>query len=163
MFDKYLVRSDSLQNIAVGGQLTGFAFAVRHANYRGTFLSLHHGYYLVLDGQLIPRARQSFAVNGRPPRSFDELENAGYEHWDFDDEAWVHVAHPGGLARGHHTLVCKQAVFAAYGYFPGHEEYVTNPPDPGPDTRHFLIMDKTYRPVTYELELRDAGPVELSA
>ena len=56
----------------------------------------------------------------------------------------------------------KQAVFAAYGYFPGHEEYITNPPEPGPETRHFLIMDKTFNPVTYELLLADSTPTELS-
>lgn len=162
MFDKYLVRADSLANVAVAGKVVGFKFAVRNSNYRGVFVSLHNGYYLVLDGELIPRDRQSFQINGKPPRSFDEIRNAGYEHWDYPDEAWVYVDHPGGLAEGHHTLVFKQAVFAAYGYFPGCEEYVTNPPEPGPETRHFLIMDKTYNPVTYNLVLRDATPAEMS-
>jgi hypothetical protein len=73
----------------------------------------------------------------------------------------VYVDQPGGLAEGPHTLVFKQAVFAAYGYFPGHEEYVTSPPVPGPETRHFLIMDKTYNPVTYEFTLADATPAEV--
>lgn len=158
MFDKYLVRADSLRNVAVGDRVIGYKFAVRNSNYRGVFVSLHNGYYLVVDDELVPRERQSFEVNGRAPRSFDEIKNAGYEHWDFADEAWVHVDHPGGLAAGTHTMVFKQAVFAAYGYFPGCEDYVTSPPVPGPETRHFLIMDKTYNPVTYELTLRDATP-----
>jgi hypothetical protein len=161
LFDKYLVRTASVRNVAVAGRVTGFKFAVRHSNYRGTFLSLHNGYYLVLDGELIPRDRQAFEVNGRPARSFDEIRNAGFEHWDYGDEAWVYVDQPGGLAEGPHTLVFKQAVFAAYGYFPGHEEYVTSPPVPGPETRHFLIMDKTYNPVTYEFTLADATPAEV--
>ncbi len=163
MFDKYLVRKDSLQNVSVAGKVIGFKFAVRNSNYRGVFLSLHNGYYLVLDGELIPREKQAFEINGKPPRSFDEIRNAGYEHWDFDDEAWVHIAMPGGVAEGTHSLTFKQSVFAAYGYFPGHEEYVTAPPVPGPDTRHFLIMDKTYNPVTYKLVVRDASPTEISA
>ena len=162
MFDKYLVRKDSLQNVSLAGKVVGFKFAVRNSNYRGVFVSLHNGYYLVIDGELIPRGRQAFQVNVRPPRTFDEIRNAGYEHWDFADEAWVYVDKPGGLDPGVHTMVFKQAVFAAYGYFPGHEEYITNPPEPGPETRHFLIMDKTFNPVTYELLLADSTPTELS-
>lgn len=160
LFDKYLVRKDSLQNVAIGGKVAGFRFAVRNSNYRGTFVSLHNGYYLVIDGTLFPRETQSFQVNGKPPRSFDEIRNAGYEHWDFDDEAWVYVDLPGGLAEGPHTIVFKQAIFAAYGYFSGHEDYIDNPPVPGPETRHFLIMDKTFNPVTYELVLGDRAVVE---
>lgn len=161
MFDKYLVREDSLANVSACGKVIGFKFAVRNSNYRGVFVSLHNGYYLVVDGTLVTRDRQTFAVNGRPPRSFDEIATSGYEHWAFDDEAWVHVDMPGGLSAGAHTLVLKQAVFAAYGYFPGCEEYVTNPPTPGPETHHYLIMDKTYSPVTYELRLRDRAPEEV--
>lgn len=162
MFDRYLVRADSLENVAVGGTTIGYRFAVRNSNYRGVFVSLHNGYYLVVDGESVPRERQSFQVNGRPPRSFDEIRNAGYEHWDYAEEAWVYVDQPGGLDGGEHTMVFKQAVFAAYGYFPGCEDYITDPPVPGPDTRHFLIMDKTYNPVTYTLVLRDAMPKELA-
>lgn len=161
MFDKYLVRGDSLRNYSMAGQILGYKFAVRHSNYRGTFVSLHNGYYLVVDGEHVPRDKQSFAVNGRSPRSFDELANAGYEHWEYAEEAWVYVDRPGGLAEGTHSLVLKQSVFAAYGYFPGCEQYVTEPPAPGPETRHFLIMDKTYNPVTYQLLLRNAIPEEV--
>lgn len=160
MFDKYLVRTDSFKNVSVAGKVAGFKFAVRNSNYRGVFLSLHNGYYLVLDGVLIPREKQAFAINGRPARSFDALKTAGFEHWDYPDEAWVYVDMPGGLAVGDHELIFKQAVFAAYGYFPGHESYITDPPVPGPDTRHFLIMDKTYNPVTYNFSVTDATPVE---
>lgn len=156
MFDKYLVRLDSLENITENGETVGFKFAVRNSNYRGVFASLHNGYYLVLDGTLYPREVQRFEVNGKPPRDFDEMKNAGFEHWDFDDEAYVHVLKPGGLAPGKHTMIFKQAVFAAYGYLPDIEEYVTNPPVPGPETKHYLIMDKTYYPVTYELELQNS-------
>ena len=162
MFDKYLVLKDSLRNVSVAGKVIGFKFAVRNSNYRGVFVSLHNGYYLVVDGELVPREKQAFQVNGKPPRTFDEVKNAGFEHWDFAEEAWVYVDRPGGLAAGTHTMIFKQAVFAAYGYFPGHEEYVTDPPAPGPETRHFLIMDKTFNPVTYELELRDRAPAELT-
>ena len=154
MFDKYLVRADSLENFRENGKVVGFKFAVRNPNYRGVFASLHNGYYLVVDGVLYPREKQKFEINGRPPRDFDEMRNAGYEHWDFDDEGYVYVEKDGGLSKGKHLMIFKQAVFSAYGYFPGCEEYIQNPPVPGPETKHYLIMDKTFYPVTYELELQ---------
>lgn len=50
MFDNFLVRKDSLQNVVANGKSTGFKFAVRIADYRGCFLSLHNGYYIECDG-----------------------------------------------------------------------------------------------------------------
>jgi hypothetical protein len=156
MFDKYLIRKNSLINVFDSfGKAIGFKMAVRNSNYRGVFASLHNGYYLVVDDVLYPREKQRFELNGKPPRDFDEMKNAGYEHWNFDDEAWLYVEKDGGLGSGKHKFLFKQAVFAAYGYFPGCEEYVTNPPVPGPETRHYLVMDKTFYPVEYELELQN--------
>jgi hypothetical protein len=156
MFDKYLIRKKSLINVFDSfGKAVGFKMAVRNSNYRGTFASLHNGYYLVVDDVLYPREKQRLELNGKLPRDFDEMRNAGYEHWNFDDEAWLYVEKDGGLAPGKHKLLFKQAIFAAYGYFPGCEEYVTDPPVPGPETRHYLIMDKTFYPVEYELELQN--------
>jgi len=154
LFDKYLIRANSLENDYDHGQAIGFKFSVRNSNYRGVFASLHNGYYLVVDGIQYPRSKQKLEVNGKPPRDFDEMKNAGFEHWDYDDEAIVHIEKDGGLEPGKHTLIIKQAVFAAYGYLPEIEEYITDPPEPGPITKHYLIMDKTLDPVTYELELQ---------
>ena len=155
MFDKYLIRRDSLQNVYDEfGNAIGFKMAVRNSNYRGTFASLVNGYYLLVDGVQYKRYTQRFEINGKPPRTMDEMKNAGYEHWNFDDEAWLHVEKPGGLTRGEHTVVIKQSVFAAYGYFPNCSEYL-NEIEPGPGTKHYLIMDKTFYPVEYRLTLSD--------
>ncbi|MEW8987742.1 MAG: DUF6379 domain-containing protein, partial [Bacillus sp. (in: firmicutes)] len=97
---------------------------------------------------------------GYPPRDFDEMKNAGYEHWDYAEEAYVYVEKDGGLEPGKHTMIFKQAVFAAYGYLPDIEEYVTNPPVPGPTSKHYLIMDKTFGTVTYECELQPCSEKE---
>ena len=154
MFDRYLVRQDSLENVYDAfGRAVGFRFAVRNSNYRGVFASLVNGFYIVLDGEQYPRAKQRFSVNGRAPRTMDEMKNAGFEHWDMGDEAWVYVEKPGGLQPGKHTLLYKQSVFAAYGYFEGCETYVGEI-EPYPVTRHYLVMDKTYFPVEFTLELQ---------
>ena len=64
MFDQYLIRKDSLKNDYKDGEAVGFQFAVRIADYRGCFLSLHNGYYISCDGTEYPRELQTFEING---------------------------------------------------------------------------------------------------
>lgn len=131
MFDTFLVREDSLRNDEHDGEVVGFSLAVRNANYRGVFLSLHNGYFLEVDGINYPVEVQTFEINGRPPRSFDETRTAVWEHWDYPQAGVLHVAAPGGLTPGEHTVRLQQSVLAAYGYQPTDEEWVKNPPKPG--------------------------------
>lgn len=149
MFDNYLIRHDSLRNETRGGEVVGFTMAVRHANYRGTYLSMHNGYFIEVDGTRYPTSSQTFEINGAEPRSFDELKSAVWEHWDFDDEAILHVAAPGGLAPGQHVVRFQQSVLAAYGYLPTDEEWVKTPPEPGTGAG----SDKTPQIITYTLTL----------
>ncbi len=131
MFDEYLIRKDSLTNVEEGGKTVGFKFAVRLADYRGCFLSLHNGYYIKCDGIEYPVSAQKFEINGKEPRTFDEIKTAVWEHWNFDDEAYVYVEKEGGLAPGKHHIDLQQCVLMQYGYFPEAEEWVDNPPEPG--------------------------------
>ena len=155
MFDNYLIRSDSLRNDVRNGEIIGFSLAVRHANYRGVYLSLHNGYFLEVDGVEYPTSTQTFEINDKPPRSFEELRTAVWEHWDYDDEAILHIHAPGGLRPGVHTVRFQQSVLAAYGYLPTDEEWVWNPPKPGSGAG----SDKTPYIVTYKLTL--SGEQEL--
>ncbi|MCI2049610.1 MAG: DUF6379 domain-containing protein [Lachnospiraceae bacterium] len=131
MFDQYMVRKDSLENVTEGGRTTGFRMGVRIADYRGCFLPLHNGYYLEVDGVFYPREQQKFAINGKAPRSFAEISKAVWEHWDFDAEGMLYVEKEGGLAPGEHVVRIQQSVLASYGYMPMQEEWVKNPPVPG--------------------------------
>ncbi|HEY8721113.1 C-glycoside deglycosidase beta subunit domain-containing protein [Pengzhenrongella sp.] len=158
MFDRFLVRDTSLRNERHGDQIVGFTLAVKHANYRGCYLSLHNGYYLEIDGIEYPVDAQSFEINGLPPRGFDELKNCVWEHWDYPDEAILHVSAPGGLAPGAHTVRFQQSVLAAYGYLPTDHEWVQNPPKPGTGAG----SDKTPYIVTSILPLQDEKEVVLS-
>lgn len=151
MFDNFLIRADSLRNDVRDGEIVGFQLAVRNANYRGVFLSLHNGYFLEVDGVGYPVAVQSFEINGRPPRGFDEIRTAVWEHWDYDDEGVLHVAAPGGLAPGEHVVRLQQSVLAAYGYLPTDEEWVKNPPVPGSGAG----SDKTPTIISYPLVLTE--------
>ena len=149
MFENFLIRADSLCNDEVDGDVVGFRLAVRNANYRGVFLSLHNGYFLEVDGVAYPRSVQTFEINGRAPRSFSELRHQVWEHWDYYDEGVLHVAVPGGLAPGVHTVRFQQSVLAAYGYQPTDEEWVANPPVPGTGAG----SEKAPEIVAYTLEL----------
>ena len=153
MFDDYLIRKDSLKNVVEDGQVTGFKFAVRIADYRGCFLSLHNGYYVNVDGVEYPRTLQRFEINGKPPRSFEETRKAVWEHWNFDDEGWLYVTKPGGLEKGPHRVGLQQSVLAQYGYMPWDEEWLKNPPVPGCG----VGAGKTATISWYDLELTDAG------
>ncbi len=131
MFDQFLIRKDSLENVTENGRVTGFKFAVRIADYRGCFLSLHNGYYLIVDGTEYPNELQKFQINGKEPRTYEELKTCCWEHWDYDDEGWVYVQKDGGLEEGIHHIGIQQSILAQYGYMPWDEEWVLHPPVPG--------------------------------
>ncbi|GHW45573.1 hypothetical protein VCSRO151_3370 [Vibrio cholerae] len=150
MFDNYLINRDSLENEVVDGKVVGFKLNVRNANYRGVYLSLHNGYYIVVDGIRYPNSVQTFEINGKKPRTYEELSKAVYEHWDYTDEGVLHIAAPGGLQSGKHTVEFQQCVLAAYGYLPTDEAWVECPPEPGTGAG----SDKTPHIVKYELALK---------
>lgn len=151
MFDQYLIRKDSLQNVTEDGKVTGFKFAVRIADYRGCFLSLHNGYYINVDGTEYPRDLQKFEINGKVPRSFEEIKTACWEHWNYDDEGWVYVTKEGGLSKGMHKIGLQQSILAQYGYMPWDEEWVKNPPVPGSGAG----AGKTETICQFDLELQE--------
>lgn len=152
MFDNFLIRKNSLENeVDENGSIKGFKLAVRNANYRGVYLSLHNGYYIKVDGIEYKREVQTFEVNKKPPRTFKEIATAVWEHWDYDDEGILHIAKEGGLQPGNHVIEFQQSILAAYGYLPTDEEWVKNPPEPGTGAG----SDKTRNVVKYELILQE--------
>lgn len=155
MFDNFLINPDSLKNDYHEDCPTGFSFAVKIADYRGCFLSLHNGYYIECDGIEYPVEDQTFEVNGQSARSFDELKKCVWEHWDYADEAIVHVRRPGGLAPGMHRIRLQQCILAQYGYAPWDEEWVKNPPVPGSGA----ASGKSSFIFAYDLELQDGRKV----
>lgn len=86
-----------------------------------------------------------------PPRTFEEIKTAVWEHWDYDDEGIVHIKKEGGLTPGIHEIEFQQSVLAAYGYLPTDEEWVKCPPEPGTGAG----SDKTKNIVTYRLKLQE--------
>lgn len=106
-----------------------------------------------MDGVVYPREAQRFEINGQPPRDFETLKSAVWEHWDYDDAGMVYVEKEGGLTPGKHELEFQQSILAAYGYMPTDEEWVKNPPIPGSGAG----SDKTIFVVKFTLELQEGG------
>lgn len=131
MFDGFLIRQDSLENVTENGEIIGFRFGVRIADYRGCYLSLHNGYYVEVDGVKYPRSVQRFEINGKAPRTFEEIKECHWEFWNYDDEAWLYIEKEGGLEPGEHVIALQQSILAQYGYMPWDEEWLRNPPEPG--------------------------------
>lgn len=151
MFDSLLVVAGSLRNTVEDGVVTGFQFQVRQGDYRGSILSLYNGCYCCVDGVQYPRAVQRFEINGKGPRTLEELKRCRDEHWDFDDAGTVWVTKPGGLTPGHHKLDYQQSILAAYFYLPTDEEWIRNPPEPG----NGAGCGKTDYIVSFDLELAE--------
>jgi hypothetical protein len=151
MFDNFLISSDSLRNEVRDGEVVGFSMAVRNANYRGVFLSLHNGYFVEVDGVHYGRDAQTFELNGVPPRTFEEIKGAVWEHWDYAVPGILHIAARSGLQPGEHVIRLQQSVLAAYGYLPTDEEWVKHPPVPGTGAG----SDKTPDIVSYRLTLAE--------
>ena len=152
MFDGYLIRQDSLENVAEDGKIVGFKFAVRIADYRGCFLSLVNGYYVECDGIVYPAEKQKIEINGKRPRSYDEIKKCVWEHWDYDDEAYIHIEKEGGLKPGSHEIRLQQSILAQYGYMPWDEAWINNPPTPGGGEG----SGKTNLISKFKLELKEA-------
>ena len=150
MYDSYLVVKDSLKNDVENGKVTGFSFGMRLSNYRGNYLSLFNGFYVKVDGVVYPVETQFVEVNGKPPRSYEELKKCCWEQWRMQDIAYMHIKKEGGLEPGVHKIEYMQCCLAAYGYTPNDEAYVTNPPKPGDGKGG----GKTSRVNVYELELQ---------
>ncbi|MEH7094426.1 C-glycoside deglycosidase beta subunit domain-containing protein [Neobacillus vireti] len=151
MFDNFLIRNDSLENVYKDDRVIGFKFAVRIADYRGCFLSLHNGYYIECDGVEYPKDLQKFEINDKEPRDFEEIKKCVWEHWNYDDEGYVYVKKEGGLTPGMHTIKLQQSVLAAYGYMPWDEEWLNNPPVPGKGAG----SGKTANICSFDLELQE--------
>jgi len=149
LYDNFLVRSDSLQNVEKDGKIVGFKFAVRVANYRGLFVSLASGFYVNMDGVEYPEDALTLEINGKPPRTLAELAKSTWEFWNYQDEhVYLNVAKEGGLAPGKHRLGYLPVTMNDYGYHLHDKEWIKNPPKPG------MGGGKTSRVCWFDLDLQ---------
>ena len=83
-----------------------------------------------MDGIEYPIEKQRFEINGKGPRTFDEIAKATWEHWDYDDYATLYVEAPGGLSKAKHRLGLMQGLMTQYGWMPHDQEWIDHAPLP---------------------------------
>ena len=103
-------------------KVIGFTFDVRLPRYRGNMVSLINGYYVNVDGVEYPQDQIRFILNGKPPRTFEELKKAVWEHWNYPDAATLLILKDGGLEPGEHTVIATVSNYEQYGYNPGSDQ-----------------------------------------
>lgn len=150
MYDSFMIRADSLKNDVVDGKVVGFQFSVRLANYRGIFLSLVSGFYVNVDGVLYEEDVQTLEINGKAPRTMAQIAKAGFEHWDLQTEAILHIKKEGGLTPGEHQIDYMPATLDGYGYNAHDAEWCVTPPKPGTGGG-----GKTHNICVFHLELQE--------
>ncbi len=150
MYDNFLIQEGTLQNVEQDGKIVGFKFGVKIADYRGAFLSLVNGYYVEVDGVEYPTSVQTFEINGKPPRTYEQLKTCVWEHWDCTDMGYVHVAKDGGLEKGMHRIDLQQSLLSHYGYAEDDELWVTDPPVPG----HGKGAGKMQKTCYFDMEIK---------
>ena len=90
---KRTIEEGTLQNFTCpeSGKVIGFRFGVRLPRYRGNMVSLINGYYVCVDGEEFPQDKIRFQINGKAPRTFEELKTAVWEHWNYQDTAYLYI------------------------------------------------------------------------
>ncbi len=115
----------TLENVVCpkSGKVVGFKFGVRLPRYRGNMLSLINGYYVSVDGEEFPQDKIRFQINGKPPRTWEEIKKAVWEHWNYRDTAYLYIEKEGGLAPGAHQVIATVSNYEQYGYMPATDQY----------------------------------------
>ena len=137
MYEDKLIIPESLCNTTSGEEVTGFQFDFRLPADRGMWLSLIGGIYLAVDGEVFPESAMTLVLEGqRYP--VPNLATQTDVHWGACRPACLKVDFPGGLAQGTHEVDFQIVLLG--GYFKAKEEWVTDPPKPGPKgARRFTL------------------------
>lgn len=117
MFDRYMIREETVRNVAEGGKVTGFQFGARIAYYRGLGLSMVENLLVSVDGQAVPAEQIRFSVSGRT-FTLAQMETEYEARWEFGATATVTVLKPGGLPPGEHTIEFVEELRISYMPFP---------------------------------------------
>lgn len=114
MFDRFLICEDTLRNVEQDGETVGYEFDVRIGYYRGVRLALVEEIDVSVDGEVIPRDRRTFTVDGQT-FTFDELEPITHLRWEMGAPATIGVRALGGLPAGEHTVAVHERIRISYG------------------------------------------------
>lgn len=127
MFDKYLIVANSLRNVInEEGAIDGFEVRIRIPYYRGVPLSCVDSIKVVVgfgvDGGKLTFTNDDIRFTvAAGSFTMNEMETVGTKRWNLDEDAVLHVSHPGGLIYLDQDIDLTIGVRAPYGRFIGHD------------------------------------------
>lgn len=98
-----VVVDNSLKNIYINGNKTGFQFDIRLDYYRGHFLSVIDRFEVTVDDEKVEEQDITFCLNGKE-FGVCQLESCYTEFWNIMDSATIKVNRANGLDEGDHKI-----------------------------------------------------------
>lgn len=98
-----IIKLESVRNLYINGNKSGFEFNVQLGYYRGHYLSDIDLLEVYIDGEKMPDEAVSFTINGKELAVY-QLKEAYTEFWSQVSLAKITVLKKGGLDIGEHKL-----------------------------------------------------------
>lgn len=108
-----VIQDDSLKNVYVNGEKSGYKFDIRLSCYRGHFLSLINELELSVDGEEVKKEDMVFCLHGKE-FGISQLHDLVSEFWQIIEPATIKVFKKGGLPAGEHEIDFKMIYRCPY-------------------------------------------------
>ena len=125
--EKQVIQSVGFRNIRENDQITGFQLKIRLPYYRGVFLSQIKLGNLTVDGEIFPKDKVLWRVNGQD-FTHEEMRLDWHTHWHPLCPATLIVKKAGGLAQGYHDI--EYDFYCTHSYMPPELEKMADPTKP---------------------------------
>lgn len=93
----------SLENRVVEGCCTGYQIGIDNLSYRGVWVSTIEDIQLVVDGKEVEKEKIYLSLAGKLYPAYT-LQGHTEVFWGIEDEAYLWINQPGGLAKGEHSV-----------------------------------------------------------
>jgi hypothetical protein len=114
MFERYIFRKNSCQNVKSEGQTIGFELKTFISYYRSVPLSMIHLIEVTVDGIKMPSENIRFTPDQLVWFTLPEMKTVSTYKWEYGNEATIFVYKDGGLSKGKHQVKLEIAIRTPY-------------------------------------------------
>jgi len=114
MFERYIFRKDSCNNVQKNDRIIGFELKTFVSYYRSVPLSMIHQIDITVDGVKVDVKNICFTPDQKEWFSLEEMKTAALYKWEYGDEATIFVKQDGGLSKGEHRVKLEIAIRTPY-------------------------------------------------
>ncbi len=114
MFERYIFRKNSCQNVKNEGHTTGFELKTFISYYRSVPLSMIHLIEVTVDGIKMPSENIRFTPDQLVWFTLPEMKTVSTYKWEYGNEATILVYKDGGLSKGKHQVKLEIAIRTPY-------------------------------------------------